>query len=74
MNTDKAAMYIFGAMIILATFTVIYVLIFNETPPGNSDLLKILLGALIAKFGDVVSYFYGSSAGSAKKTELMNNK
>jgi len=53
---------------------VIYLLIFNESPLGNRDLLNILLGALMASFGNVVNYFYGSSAGSAAKTEIMAGK
>jgi len=37
-------------------------------------MLYILLGALVAKFGDVVSYFYGSSKGSSDKTEIMEKR
>lgn len=39
-----------------------------------ADLLKILTGALSAKFGDVVQYHIGSSAGSKSKDDLLAEK
>ena len=36
------------------------------------DVGLILLGQLSMKFGTVVDYFYGSSQGSANKSEQLN--
>ena len=38
---------------------------------GNTDALLIMLGALGAAWGAVVNFYYGSSAGSNAKTELL---
>jgi len=73
MKNKDLAMYILGGLITIAFFVVIYLLIFVEIPQGNKDILNIILGALIAAFGGVVNYFYGSSSGSAAKTEMLNN-
>ena len=40
----------------------------------NSEALLILLGALGAAWGAVVNFYYGSSAGSAAKNDLLMKK
>jgi CDP-diglyceride synthetase len=64
-------MYILGAIIVIAFFATIYLLAKVEMPLTNKDLLLIVIGALVAKFGDVVAYFFGSSKGSADKNEML---
>lgn len=64
-------MYILGAIIVIAFFATIYLLAKVEMPLTNKDLLLIVIGALVAKFGDVVAYFFGSSKGSADKNEIL---
>lgn len=64
-------MYILGAIIVIAFFATIYLLAKVEMPITNKDLLLIVIGALVAKFGDVVAYFFGSSKGSADKNEML---
>ena len=64
-------MYILGAIIVIAFFATIYLLAKVEMPLTNKDLLLIVIGALVAKFGDVVAYFFGSSKGSADKNEKL---
>ena len=39
---------------------------------GRAAMLNQLIGALTLAFGSVISYWLGSSAGSARKTELLN--
>lgn len=67
-------MYLLGALIVIAFFITIYLLVKISMPEANKDLLLIVIGALVAKFGDVVGYFFGSSKSSADKTDLLNNK
>ena len=64
-------MYILGAIIVIAFFATIYLLAKVEMPLTNKDLLLIVIGALVAKFGDVVAYFFGSSKGSADKNDML---
>lgn len=42
-----------------------------EPPPGARDALLVLIGHLGGCFTQMVAYFYGSSSGSAQKSELM---
>lgn len=71
MKTKDIYMYVLGAIIVLAFFATIYILATIEMPAANEKLLYIVIGALVAKFSDVVAYFFGSSKGSADKTEIM---
>ena len=64
-------MYILGGVIVLAFFVMLYLLILNTVPQANESLLNITVGALIGSFTTVVGYFYGSSKGSADKTEHL---
>jgi drug/metabolite transporter (DMT)-like permease len=75
MKTKDYAMYVLGALITICFFIVLAFLIFKPMPEENKDVLYLVIGALIGFEGAIVTYFYGSSAGSAAKTEIMaNNK
>lgn len=54
----------FLAIVMLAT-------VHGEVDPGRAAMINILVGALAAGFTSVTSYWLGSSAGSARKTELL---
>ena len=71
MKARNVFMYILGALIVAGIFTIIGLLIFRPMPPDNADLLNLTIGALLAAFGGVVNYFYGSSKGSADKNDLL---
>ena len=64
-------MFVLGAVIMVSFFTIVGILIFRPIPQSNSELLYLLLGADIGFAGSVVQYFYGSSAGSAMKSEIL---
>jgi hypothetical protein len=38
---------------------------------SDSQALLLLLGSLSTSFGMVISFYFGSSAGSERKTELL---
>jgi len=59
--------------IILLTWGGVMVALFVYEPPGaNKELLSIAFGMLSMLVGKVSNYFFGSSAGSARKTEIMS--
>jgi cytochrome c biogenesis protein CcdA len=74
MKAKDLAMYILGAIIVLGFFGLLGMLIIKGIPQTNEQLLNIAIGTLLAAFGTVVGYFYGSSSGSKDKTELLNKK
>ncbi|MDA8428921.1 MAG: hypothetical protein M0T70_06660 [Geobacteraceae bacterium] len=52
-------------------FAVILILFFVQIPQANLDLLKIVVMALLSGASMVLGYYFGSSDGSARKTELI---
>jgi membrane protein DedA with SNARE-associated domain len=56
-------------------FMAITVGLFVYEPPEKArEPLLILVGSLSAAFGAVVNYWFGSSSGSAHKSELLAGK
>jgi len=70
-KSKEIYMYALGAVVVLGVLGVIALLVFFEMPTGNKDALLLVLGTLVASFSAVVGYFYGSSKGSADKTDLL---
>ena len=70
-TTKDIFQYILGGLIVTGFFILLYLLVRSEVPNTNKDLLNLVVGALIGNFSSVVGYFFGSSAGSAKKDELL---
>ena len=73
MRQKEIFQYILGGIIIIGFFTLLIILVFTQVPEPNKDLLNLVVGALIGSFGTVVTYNFGSSAGSAKKDETISN-
>ena len=71
MRTKNLMMYVLGGLITIGFFGLLWLLIYISIPEQNKDLLNIAIGSLLAAFATVVGYFYGSSKGSADKTELL---
>lgn len=64
--------HVFLAVVVCSMFASALIGLFMFEPPaGAREPLLILVGALAAQFGAVVQYWFGSSAGSAQKNELM---
>ena len=70
-STKEVYMYVLGGAVVGALVTICILLIFKAVPPESKDALNIALGALIAAAMAVVNYFFGSSKGSADKTQLL---
>lgn len=71
MKAKEFFMYGLGAMIVLGFFALLIVLIFKPLQSDNKDLLNLSIGSLLAAFGTIVGYFYGSSKSSQEKTEII---
>jgi len=64
--------HVFFGVLICAMFLAITAGLFLYEPPEKArEPLLILVGSLSAAFGAVVNYFFGSSSGSAHKSELL---
>lgn len=60
------------SIVVLVTFgSVMFLALTRALPAGSETLLNMLLGSLAAMTTSVVSYWVGSSAGSASKTEML---
>ena len=60
-----------GAFAVLGGIAIIGLLFFVALPESNKDALLPLAGVVIGWGGTVFSYEFGSSSGSARKTEIM---
>lgn len=69
--TKDIFQYALGALIVTGFFVLLYLLVSKTVPDENKDLLNLIVGALIGSFSTIVGYFFGSSAGSAKKDEII---
>ena len=70
-NLKELYMYILGALIVIGVFVITTFFLYKEMPPVNKDIMLMIVGAMLAKFSDVVAYFFGSSKGSADKNEMI---
>jgi hypothetical protein len=58
--------------ITLGFFGVLVFMLTQTMPPTAHDALLLLLGALQTAWVSIVAYYFGSSAGSARKSELLS--
>ncbi len=60
------------SIVVLVMFgSVIIVTLLHAIPAGSETVLNVMLGTLGGMASGVVNYWLGSSAGSARKTELL---
>ena len=71
MDKGRLFQYILGGLVVAGFFTLLVLLVRSAVPDTNMDLLNLVVGALIGTFSSVVNYYFGSSAGSAAKTDAM---
>lgn len=55
-------------------FGLLFWLMRHEVPPSSKDILNVMLGSLGTAWISVVTYYFGSSAGSDRKTEILGGK
>jgi len=69
MKTKEIYMYALGAIVVIGFFATLIFMIWKGKYESE---VNMIVGALIGAFITVTGYFYGSSKGSADKTELLN--
>ena len=65
------AQYVLAAVVVVGFFSVLGAMIFLEIPESSQQPINILLGALTGMMLQVGNFFFGSSAGSKRKTEML---
>ena len=78
-NSDKAPLLnkivtpVLALSILLLTFVLFGVVMFNDTPveASRKDILIYVLGVLSAIASQIVSYYFGSSQGSKDKSDAL---
>lgn len=70
-NVKEILQYVLAALIVLCFFSILALLLFFKIHSENTETLNIAIGALLTAFGTVVGYFFGSSAGSQRKTDII---
>lgn len=71
MNDFDAKRFIVRTVIV-APIAFIVLLFFVPVPPDNKEVLIAQVAAVSTAFGLVVGYYFGSSSGSARKTDMLN--
>jgi uncharacterized membrane-anchored protein len=67
-------MTILALLVFLGFFAVLGILAFKELPPSANSTISVLLGTLTAGVSTILSYYFGSSVGSSRKTELLSQE
>lgn len=63
---------VLAILVTICFFSLMIILAFHEVPEKSLSILNILMGSLGTSWGSVINYYFGSSSGSAKKTELLS--
>lgn len=69
---DKVPAVLAGG-ITIGFFGTLMLMFFHNVPDAGHDVLLVMIGALGTAWTQVVSYYYGSSAGSDRKSEILGS-
>ena len=70
-STKDMTPTILAYAITLGFFGLLAVMMFVSLPVSTMQIVNILVGSLGASWGSVISFYFGSTAGSKMKTELL---
>lgn len=69
---NKIITPLLAVFVIALTFTLFYLIMFHGVKGVEKDILVFVLGALTGYVGMVLSYYFGSSIGSAQKQQQLD--
>lgn len=72
-KAKEVLVYVLAIVIVICFMLLLGLLIFQETPEVNSELLYTMVGVFGTMAITVVNYYFGSSKGSSDKTKIMAN-
>lgn len=58
-------------LVTVGFFGVLWYMLTHTTPAASHDTMLLLLGSLGTAWTSIIAYYFGSSAGSDRKTELL---
>jgi hypothetical protein len=67
---DKVPAMLAG-LVTLGFFGVLWYMLTHTVPDASHDTMLLLLGSLGTAWTSIIAYYFGSSAGSDRKTELL---
>ena len=69
-DTQNWYLYALATLVVLGFFGITVLMMMSEMAPENpnKDIVFMMFGGLVTGFSMVLSYFFGSSAGSAQKS------
>jgi len=71
MKNKNLFQYILGSIVVVCFFAAFGFLIYRG---DYQEEVSIVLGAIVGAFTAIVSYYFGSSKGSADKNDIINKK
>lgn len=69
--TDTAARHLFGALAFIVAILVIGAVLSPYVPTDKEAIANVILGNVLGWPMMVLAFHYGTTAGSARKTEIM---
>ena len=67
------AVCVISVLVVLGFGTMLWLVLANPLPEGNSEIVYILLGTLSAGFSTVLTFWLGSSRSSQDKSQQMSD-
>lgn len=60
-----------SVMLTIGVFGIVAMMFFYPIPEGIKDVFNIISGSVVTAWTGVISYWFGSSAGSSKKDDTL---
>ena len=74
MKDTKSFKAYMALLVTVAVIGFLYLLAYQSLPETSRDAVSLVLGALLMRLADVFSFYFGSSEGSQRKTEILGVK